>query len=189
MSARQLRRSFAAPFVITLATALPMAAACGPKPLPKHHNPPGPAGAGPHTNPPAPEAGSGSGSAAEEHHDHHDHEPAAPGPATSAPLASTEPAAKFDQNWTVMKIKGNPDCMAMVDVNCPKPEPGKAVPTCNPPPPIKYACPSSLKDGETMKIVLRAGATDCFIDPGPTRCPDNAKCNPPPPRKVACPER
>ncbi|MBA2542661.1 MAG: hypothetical protein H0V17_23660 [Deltaproteobacteria bacterium] len=88
-----------------------------------------------------------------------------------------------------MKPKGRADCQAMVDVQCPKGEPGKPMPTCNPPPPIKYACPTGFEDGDTLKIVLRAGATECFVDFGPSTCPANAKCNPPPPRKVACPKR
>jgi hypothetical protein len=183
MSARQLRRSFATPFIVTLASSS-MVAACGPKPLPRHENPPGPAG---HTNPPAPEPKptepaqptTGEPTPAPV-------EPATPG--APAPQAAKEPA-KYEQKWTVMKFKGNADCQAMVDVNCPKPEKGKAVPTCNPPPPIKYACPTGFADGDTLKIILRVGATECFVDFGPMKCPEGAKCNPPPPRKVACPER
>jgi hypothetical protein len=193
MSARQLRRAFAAPFVITLAGSAALAA-CGPKPLPKHTNPPGP-----HTNPPAPEA-AGSG------HDHdHDHSageaktPSPTDPATPAPTAEphhnppppevVKLPAKYEQKWTVIKHEGKADCSAMVDVTCPKGEPGQPMPTCNPPPPIKYACPAGFKDGETMKIILRVGATDCFVDRGSTKCPAGVKCNPPPPRMVACPER
>jgi hypothetical protein len=89
----------------------------------------------------------------------------------------------------VQKIKGMSECRAYMDVRCPVGEPGKPVPTCNPPPPIKYTCPDGFKDGDQMKIVLRAGATECFVDHGPMKCPEGAKCNPPPPRKIACPER
>lgn len=181
MSVRQIRRTFAAPFIVTLGTA----AACGPKPLPKHDhvNPPGP-----HSNPPAP-----------------DTQPATPdptpAPVTDKPIVKNDnppppepPApvrepAKFEQHWTVMKFKGKDECSAMVDVQCPKPEKGKPVATCNPPPPIKYACPDNFKEGDTLKIVLRAGATDCFVDRPTASCPKGALCNPPPPRKVACPER
>ncbi len=182
MAVRSIRRVFATPFILTLAgSSLP---ACGPKPLPKHDhvNPPGP-----HTNPPAPEP-TGTDLAKPDPEPTPappDSKPVAP-PADTAPQAVKEPA-KFEQRWTVMKFKGKDDCSAMVDVQCPKPEKGKPVLTCNPPPPIKYACPDNFKDGDTLKIVLRVGATDCFVDDGPMKCPPTAKCNPPPPRKVACP--
>lgn len=191
MSARQLRRTFATPFIVTLAGSAAVAtAACGPKPLPKHHNPPEP-----HANPPAP--GDPDPTTAPPPPP----PPATPDTADSGPPPDSMPhknppgptpvkePAKYEQHWTVMKWKGKDECQAMVDVNCPKPEKGKAVPTCNPPPPIAYACPDGFKEGDTLKIVLRVGATDCFVDNPPIKCPAGAKCNPPPPRKVACPER
>lgn len=186
MAVRQIRRVFATPFIVTLAGS--SLAACGPKPLPTHDhvNPPGP-----HANPPPPDTKP----VAEQ-------VPAEPAPDTSRPVVKNdnppppepvkEPAkepATYEQRWTVMKFKGNDECSAMVDVQCPKPEAGKPIVTCNPPPPIKYACPDGFKDGDTLKIVLRVGATDCFVDRAPISCPPNAKCNPPPPRKVACPQR
>ncbi len=177
MSARQLRRTFATPFIITLASSSLATVACGPKPLPRtHDNPPGP-----HVNPPAPDPKPVP-------------EPDLTTPTTGVPADQTPPTAvkepaKYEQHWTVMKFKGKGDCSAMVDVNCPKPEKGKPVATCNPPPPIKYACPDGFKEGDTLKIVLRAGATECFVDRGPMTCPKGALCNPPPPRKLPCPER
>ncbi len=177
MSARQLRRTFATPFIITLAGSS-LAVACGPKPLPKHDNPPGPSV---HSNPPAPDPKPTPETTP-------DTTPVPETPKASPPEAVKEPA-KFESHWTVMKFKGQADCHAMVDVNCPKPEKGKPVATCNPPPPIKYACPAGFKEGDTLKIVLRVGATECFVDREPMKCPEGAKCNPPPPRKVACPER
>ncbi len=183
MAVRQIRRVFATPFIITLAGS--SLAACGPKPLPKHENPPGP-----HSNPPAPDTQP----VTEQKPPPTELLPPDPSkpiikrdnPPPEAPQAVKEPA-KYEQRWTVMKFKGKDECSAMVDVQCPKPEKGKVVPTCNPPPPIKYACPDDFKDGDTLKIILRVGATDCFVDRGPMTCPPNAKCNPPPPRKVACP--
>jgi hypothetical protein len=174
MSARTLRRTFAAPFVVTLA-AMP---ACGPKPL----NPPEP-----HENPPPPAA--------------KPTEPVVaapdPAPAPSEPVDSKgspkkEPA-QYERRWTVMrnmKQDAKPtECRAFIEVSCPKSEPGKPMPTCNPPPPIPYTCPDNFPTdkGATLKIVLRAGATECFVDHGPMNCPQGAKCNPPPPRKLACP--
>ncbi len=81
------------------------------------------------------------------------------------------------------------DCSAFVQVDCPKGSPGKPAPTCNPPPPIKYTCPEGFKSGDTLKIVLRAGSTECLVDFGPMNCPPKAMCNPPRPRPVACPQR
>jgi hypothetical protein len=102
--------------------------------------------------------------------------------------------AKFEHRWSVTKIKGNDDCRAYLDPNCPKPEKGKPVATCNPPPPYKYACPPSLKDGESMQIVLRVGSTECFAElpfecPKPVPGKPQRTCNPPGPTKVACPTR
>jgi len=201
MAARQIRRVFATPFIVTLAAS--SVPACGPKPLPKHDhvNPPGP-----HTNPPAPDTQPSSTTPpgpeglppATDWKATTD--PAAPASDTNPVDKHTKPpppqrpepvkqSAKLDTKWTVMKVKGQAGCKAYVDVNCPKPEPGKEMATCNPPAPINYACPDGMADGASLKIILRAGATDCFVDRGPMACPPNAKCNPPPPRKVACPER
>lgn len=168
MAARSPRRTFANPFVVTLAAITPLAATTvfaepDTKPSPPSKNPPAPkpeAKPNPKTvNPPPPK-----------------------------PVPKPEPA-KFERHWTVSKIKGKASCEADPDADCPKPEPGKPRHTCNPPPPIDYACPSGLADGETLKIVLRVGATECFQERAPTTCPPNAKCNPPPPRKLACPSR
>ena len=181
MAVRHIRRAFATPFIVTLAGS--SLAACGPKPLPKHDhvNPPGP-----HSNPPAPDT----------QPPVTEQTPPPVEPTTDKPVVKNDnppppqpvkEPAKYEQRWTVSKFKD--DCTAMVDVQCPKPEKGKPVMTCNPPPPIKYACPADFKDGDTLKIILRVGATDCFVETGPIKCPPNAKCNPPPPRKIACPER
>lgn len=180
MSLRTPRRRFATPFVVTLA-AIPACTSASshatlapsePEPAAVEASAATPSGGEfatptppaknppkPHKNPPEPEPD--------------------PGP----------PPAKFEQRWTVAKIKGNPECSANLVVTCPQPQPGKPTPTCNPPPPIKYACPAGLADGDTIKIILRVGATECFVDYGPLQCPAGAKCNPPPPRKLPCPVR
>jgi hypothetical protein len=152
-------------------------------------NPPGP-----HSNPPAPDTKPSEVTPTNPPSPRPSPEPTTPEPEPApnknppAPEAVKEPA-KFETKWTVMKFKGQEQCSAMVNVNCPKPEPGKAVPTCNPPPPIKYACPDGFKDGDTLKIVLRVGFTECIVEREPIKCPKGALCNPPPPRKVPCPER
>ena len=189
MAARSPRRTFAHPFVITLAT------------LPACSSPPKPVDTTVVMNPPrpvaeidgTPEPTSG------------DHPPTAmPDPAPidsrpSPPMKNPPPKqppspapATYDQRWTVMKAKTG-ECNAYVEVNCPKAEPGKPMATCNPPPPIKYTCPGDLAENQTVKITLRAGATDCFAELGSSCPPYDPKhpvmCNPPPPRKVECPKR
>jgi hypothetical protein len=169
MAARSPRRTFANPFVITLATITPLSAGsvlaepdAKPAPPTKTKNPP----------PPKPD-------------------PKTPPIQKNPPPPKPEPkleVSSYDRRWTVTKIKGKADCLANPEAKCPKVEPGKPVPTCNPPAPIKYACPSGMADGETLKIVMRAGATECFQERGPWGpCPPGRSCNPPPPRKLACP--
>jgi hypothetical protein len=78
-------------------------------------------------------------------------------------------------------------CRAAIHVECPKPEPGKPVRTCNPPAPIDYACPADVKDASFV-VTLGKGETACYVQDPPMKCPEGAKCNPPEPRKVACPQ-
>jgi hypothetical protein len=162
MPATILRRRFASPFVVTLAACTPSHTSNppGPRPQPTPPTDPTPAQPDPVAEPP-------------------------PAPATDPATPAREPA-KFESRWTVM-MQGT-DCNAFHDSSCPKVAPGQPIPPCNPPPPIKYACPDGFKQGEALKIILRAGATDCFVDYPAMNCPPKAACNPPPPRKVACPQ-
>jgi hypothetical protein len=160
MSARLPRRTFATPFVVTTT----LAACSSPQKPPEHtRNPPPPDV--------KPDPGSGGG------------DPSGGEPTTP----TTGTPSEFEMHWTVMKIKGNPDCQAFMKVECPKPEPGKPVATCNPPPAMKYTCPAGFKDGDTLNIVLRKGTSECYVDIPPIKCPPNASCNPPRPAKVDCP--
>jgi hypothetical protein len=107
-------------------------------------------------------------------------EPVAPG---GTPQAQTY---TFDQRWTV--TKSGDTCTAMQRVECPKPKkPGDPVMTCNPPAPMKVACPDGWDSKEALTIVQYANQATCMVEPPPMKCPKNAICNPPPPRKVACP--
>jgi len=151
---------FANPFVITLVAMTPLASTAVADPDAK------PAPPTKTKNPPAPK----------------------PQPPQKNPPPPKVTPVDYDQHWTVTKIKGR-GCFANPEANCPKAAPGKAVPTCNPPPPIKYACPEDLADGGSIKIVLRANTTECFLDRGNMSCPPNMKCNPPPPKQLACPIR
>ena len=73
-------------------------------------------------------------------------------------------------------------------VDCPKPKKaGDPVPTCNPPPPMKVACPDGWDGTSALTIVQYANQAECRIEDAPMKCPKGAMCNPPPPRKVACP--
>ncbi len=208
MSARLVRRTFASPFVITLAAAAIPAAACyvapGPVPprtndqrtggtepshdedAPGHVNPPRPTGGDPAANMPAPDHGSTTAGA--------EQAPPATGakpvvianPPRPTPAPTTLPASKSERTWTVTRASGT--CSAFMATSCPKPAPGQVAPTCNPPPPTSYACLPNMADGSKVTIVLAAGQTECQIKPEPIKCPPNAICNPPPPQKVACPQ-
>jgi hypothetical protein len=162
MAARAPRKIFARPFVVTLA-ALPAACFSGT------------------TSPqvvPSPQPAQPGG------------EPAVvtdpPPPSGSTPTQSGPATYTFDQRWLV--TKSGDTCSAMARVECPKPRhPGDPVPTCNPPPPMKVACPDGWDGAAALTIVQYANQATCMVEPAPVKCPPNAACNPPPPRKVACP--
>lgn len=202
MSARLVRRTFASPFVVTLAAAAIPAAACYVQPspgpqaprggtttqgadhdedAPGHVNPPRPTSGDPAANMPAGDPKTTTAGAEQA-------PPRAPAPVVIAnpPRPATLQASKTDRTWTVTRAAGM--CSAFMETSCPKPAPGKAAPTCNPPPPKAYACLPDLADGGKATIVLFAGQTECQIQPLPMNCPPNAICNPPPPQKVACPQ-
>ena len=171
MSARFLRRTFASPFVITLA-AIPAACVVQSAPPPRSGPPPG------ERQPPPPPS-----------------EPAQPTPAdpgptrpvviSNPPRPGTEQAtppkeepAKFERHWTVMKLDGK--CLAYAQTSCP------AGASCNPPPPSNYACTPEVTDG--MKIVQWANTTGCHVETPAPPCPPKTMCNPPRPRAVTCPQ-
>jgi hypothetical protein len=169
MAARSPRRSFATSFIITLAPAC--YAGSAPQTAPPQKTEPVPAEPTKPdtltvvTNPPRP----------------------TPPPKTEPPKTEppkTEPP-KTNISWTV--TRHGADCQAFSASACPHPPPGQPIPPCNPPPPMKYACPDNLADGASLTVTQLANQPDCFILPGPISCPPRASCNPPPPRKVACP--
>jgi hypothetical protein len=59
---------------------------------------------------------------------------------------------------------------------------------CNPPPPMKYACPDSSTT-LPLTIVSEDGGTTCHAEVKPVTCPPGAVCNPPRPRAYPCPTR
>jgi hypothetical protein len=168
MAARTPRRSFATPFVVTLAAAPACYVQSAPppaEPVPQQQaapatvvaNPPRPQPTPAVTNPPRPV------------------EPPATTVVTNPPRP-TGPAA--GTTWHVFKTKDG--CEAALDVSCPKGA------TCNPPPPQKYDC-EGLSIGKPITIVSE-GEGICHVQPEPVHCPPGAMCNPPRPRRVACPQ-
>jgi hypothetical protein len=149
---RNPRRSFAAPFVITMVGAAGSAGFTSCNPPARQPQPDPLIG----KNPPAPD----------------------PQPDT---------AGTGERRWTV--YKQGQDCFAgTANFDCPKPAtPGGPVPTCNPPPPMKYACPDNVSLDHPIEVAQWNGEQTCHVVPAPIDCPKGAMCNPPPPIQVACP--
>ena len=156
---RTRRRSFAAPFVVTIVGAAGSAGftSCNPP-----HQPQEPIA----RNPPDP----------------------GPDPTTQQPTTepTPEPAVDGERRWSI--FKQGTDCYAMAKIECPKPAtPGGPMPTCNPPPASKYACLDEVTLDHPVEIAQWPNDTTCHIVPQPIKCPEGAMCNPPPPKQVACP--
>jgi hypothetical protein len=152
---RSPRRTFAAPFVITMVGAAGSTGftSCNP---PRQTDPDPVIATGP---------------------------PPDPGSETTTDPAPPQPG---ETRWSV--YKQGADCFATVAVDCPEPaSPGAPVPTCNPPPPMKYTCPDGLAMDRPIEIAQWPNATTCHVVPEPMNCPPNVACNPPPLRTVACP--
>jgi hypothetical protein len=171
MAARTPRRSFATPFVVTLAAAPACYVQSTPAPQTGPSRPP------PQTTEAPPPAQT---------------PPAQPGDQKPPPVIvnpprptdpqTQPPPAPSVSRWTVYKAKDG-SCMAAIKVEC------QPQATCNPPPPFKYECPTNLQVEPQLAIVSSDGGKSCFVDFGPMKCPPGAICNPPPPRQVTCPKR
>jgi hypothetical protein len=94
------------------------------------------------------------------------------------------PSPSEQASWTV--FRGKDGCMAAIKVSCPTGEPGKPMPTCNPPPPFKYACPTGVTIDKPITVITFGDS--CAIEPEPIHCPPHTACNPPRPRTVPCPK-
>jgi hypothetical protein len=103
-----------------------------------------------------------------------------------APKPPVQKAPTTDLRWSVSRAKAT--CTAFLESACPAPPKGQPAPPCNPPPPTKYTCPDFLADGASIKVVQRAGETECWVEYGQQSCPKGMMCNPPPPRQLACPK-
>lgn len=157
--ARSPRRSFSAPFVITLA-AVP--AACTMQPSPQAPT----TVQQPTTAPPQ------------------------PGPQPPPDLVENPPRpqpAEHDTFWYV--TQNGAECQATLKLECPTPEPGKPAMTCNPPPPVAYACPAGW-DGTSQLIVTQyQGNPECIIEAKAPPCAPNEKCRKAASQPVPCPSR
>jgi hypothetical protein len=168
MAARIPRRSFASPFVVTLA-------ACSGSPPPANPTPPSdpvivanPPRPAPDPQPPT------------------DPQPPPGGPKID-PIGNPPP--KVDRHWRISMA--NNACTAFDADACqfPNRKPGEPIPPCNPPPPQKYApCPPGLADGASLIVVQAANQPECVIQREPVKCPPVSVCNPPMPTRVACPK-
>ncbi|HEY4239800.1 MAG TPA: hypothetical protein VGM88_08290 [Kofleriaceae bacterium] len=109
---------------------------------------------------------------------------AQPGVVMNPPPPGVAPANAVDRRWTISRSINQ--CLASLQYACPAPTPG--APACVPPGPTLYTCPPDLPDSATMILYQRAGEPDCYVLPAPMSCPPNVMCNPPPPRKAICPQ-
>jgi hypothetical protein len=135
MPARTPRRSFANPFVVTLAALPGCHVAVDPPP----------------NVPPVEPVATATATAATA--------PVAP----TAPPPGPPVAVEREQTWSVIKSGGA--CQAFLQVDCPKPQPGVLTPTCNPPAPVKYDCPAGLAEGGSVRVIQPAKQTECLKMP------------------------
>src|SRR5262245_60967050 len=166
MPARIPRRSFATPFVVTLA-----AACSSSSPPPTHppvYNPPPPGDPAPTDPAPTPT----------------EQPPPQPTQGPGIPPMNP-PTPPTKRAWQVFKTKDG--CMAVVKVDCPNGQPGQPAPTCNPPPAHKYACPDNMS-GDSLVVTTFGTDNRCIVERQPVSCPPNVRCNPPPLQYVPCPE-
>jgi hypothetical protein len=170
MAARTPRRSFATPFVVTLAAAPACYVQSAPpaQPEPAAQQQPQPASPGVVVaNPPRPQSQPVDQTPPDQK----------PNPVVMNPPRPTVAAA--GTSWHVFKTKDG--CEAALDVECPKGA------TCNPPPPQKYDCPDGIVIGKPITIVAQGDGV-CVVQHEPPACPPGAMCNPPRPKPVACPK-
>ena len=170
MAARVPRRTFASPFVVTLAAAPACYTSSSPAP---QAWPPPPA----EQAQPTPAAAPTQAAAPPDFQ--------SPAPViANPPPPGTATAPAQQASWTVFKSKDG--CMAAIKVSCPTGEPGKPMPTCNPPPPFRYDCPNGVTLEKPITVITFGDS--CALEPEPIHCPPRVACNPPRPRTVPCPK-
>jgi len=170
MAARTPRRSFATPFVVTLAAvpACYVQSSPQPQPQPVQQAQPVQQPNDSHpmvvTNPPRPQPT-----------DSH------PAIITNPPRPQPEssPMPQQPQQWQVWKTADG--CEASAKIDCPQGA------MCNPPPPHKVDCPPNIVMNKPITIVSQSDGT-CIVAREMPSCPPHAMCNPPRPQVVACPK-
>src|SRR3569623_1003702 len=141
MAARTPRKTFATPFVVTLAAVPACYVQPAPQPQPVVTSTPQPQSqpSDSHpvviSNPPRPQPAP----------------PPKPSVILNPPRPQPQPQPQAAGSWHVFKTGDG--CEAIVNVQCPH---GAA---CNPPPPQKYACPPGIVAGQPLTIVT-TGAGD-----------------------------
>lgn len=164
MAARTPRRSFATPFVVTLAAAPACYVQSGPPP-----QQPTPTTTATSTTGTQPDPST---------------QPAQPTGQQPPPVMVNPPrpqATTPNAKWRIY-ADASGKCFSQPIATCPPNV------MCNPPPPQAYECPTKidLKAG-AQTIVSSADGMSCSVDWGPMNCPAGATCNPPPPVSVSCP--
>jgi hypothetical protein len=167
MAARSPRRSFAAPFVVTLAAA---PAACYVQTAPAPAYQPPPQQQGPQQQPPPPPVVS---------NPPRPQDPPPPQPQDPPPPQTTP---HNDIAWTVFK-NSDGSCSAAIKVEC------QPKATCNPPPPFKTACPADVSLDKPVTVRSQDNGATCMLEFPMPDCPKGVACNPPRPRKTECPTR
>ena len=191
MAARTPRRSFAAPFVVTLAAAPacyvqsgppPQSAPAQPPPTQTAQPEPQPQQPGPMiANPPPPATNQPAQPPPPSHPVVVANPPRPTQPAPPQQQPNQNPAQTSPSRWTVYQAKDGA-CMAAIKVEC------QPKATCNPPPPFKYACPTDISLEKPITVATYDG-NSCFVEYAMPACPPKTACNPPRPRPVACPKR
>jgi len=177
MAARTPRRSFATPFVVTLAAAPACYVQTTPPPSQPQPQPTDPQQ--PHTNPPQdPTRPPIVVNPPRPQNPDTQPQTPPPQPPPQTPTQTT-PTQTSVAKWTIFKTSDG--CQAAVKTECPKGV------MCNPPPPIKYACPDNTS--LPLTIVSSDGGQTCAVEVLPVKCPEGAICNPPRPRQYPCPKR
>ncbi len=174
MAARTPRRTFATPFVITLA-AIPacyvQSAPQQPQPQPQPVAQPQPQPSDSHpvvvVNPPRPQP------------DPQPQPQPQPDPQPNPSVIHNPPRPQAPTSWHVYKTASG--CEAAVNVECPTGA------TCNPPPPQKYDCPPGIVMGKPLTVVA-VNNSQCIVEQPPPSCPPGAVCNPPRPKPFPCPK-
>lgn len=170
MAARTPRRTFATPFVVTLAAAPACYVQSQPQPpQPVVTSTPEPQPSDSHpvvvVNPPRPQP--------------QPQPQPDPQPQPNPSVIHNPPRPQASASWHVFKTKDG--CEAVVNVQCPTGA------MCNPPPPQKYDCPPGIVMGKPINVVTD-GNGGCIVEQQPPSCPPNVMCNPPRPTQVACPK-